>query len=70
MFRVNAAATQVKLVTDALSAAQTSIAALTFPALSVAWPADKAAVSDLTDYVAPVVEAPADSPAAAESGDE
>lgn len=66
----DAAATQVKLVTDALAAAQTSIAALTFPALSVAWPADKAAVSDLTDYVAPVVEAPADSPAVAESGDE
>ena len=57
------AATQVELVTDALAAAQTKIAALTFPALSVAWPTDKAAVSDLTEYVAPVEPTPEDSPA-------
>ena len=54
------AATQVQLVTDALAAAQTAVAALTFPALSVAWPTDKAAVSDLTDYVAPEPEAAAE----------
>lgn len=59
------AATQVQLVTDALAAAQTAVAALTFPALSVAWPTDKAAVSDLTDYVAPEPEAPAEAAGAA-----
>ena len=58
---------KVKEVSDALTAAQVAVAALTYVDLADHWPADKATVSDLTDYVAPVVE---DSPAAADSAPE
>ena len=68
-----AAATQIKIVTDELDAAKTDVAALSFPALGDHWPSDKAAVSNLTDYVEP--EAPADpaleaAPAAEEAAEE
>ena len=44
------AATQVKKVTDALTAAKSAVAALSWTDLDDHWPTDKAAVSDLTDY--------------------
>jgi len=44
------AATQVKKVTDALTAAKSAVAALSWTDLGDHWPTDKAAVSDLTDY--------------------
>ena len=56
---------KVKEVADELAAAQTAVAALSYVDLADHWPADKATVSDLTEYVAPVVE---DSPAVAASG--
>mgnify|MGYP003629206953 FL=1 len=59
---------KVKEVSDALTAAQVAVAALTYVDLADHWPADKATVSDLTDYVAPVVEdSPAVTASAAES---
>ena len=51
------AATQVKKVTDALTAAKSAVAALSWTDLDDHWPTAKAAVSDLTDYVEP--ESPA-----------
>lgn len=67
------AETQIKIVTDELDAAKTAVAALSFPSLGDHWPSDKAAVSNLTDYVEP--EAPADpaleaAPAAEEAAEE
>ena len=53
------AATQVAKVTTALNAAKTAVAALSWPGLDDHWSTDKAAVSDLTDYVEPE-EAPAE----------
>jgi len=53
------AATQVAKVTTALNAAKTAVAALSWTDLADHWPTDKAAVSDLTDYVEPE-EAPAE----------
>ena len=44
------AAAQVKKVTDALTAAKSAVAALSWTDLDDHWPTDKAAVSDLTDY--------------------
>ena len=67
------AKTQIKIVTDELDAAKTAVAALSFPTLDDHWPSNKAAVSNLTDYVEP--EAPADpaleaAPAAEEAAEE
>jgi len=56
------AATQVKKVTDALTAAKSAVAALSWTDLDDHWPTTKAAVSDLTDYVEP--ESSEESPAA------
>ena len=56
------AATQVKKVTDALTAAKSAVAALSWTNLDDHWPTAKAAVSDLTDYTEPE-ESPAESPA-------
>jgi hypothetical protein len=53
------AATQVAKVTTALNAAKTAVAALSWTDLADHWSTDKAAVSDLTDYVEPE-EAPAE----------
>ena len=47
------AATQVKKVTDALTAAKSAVAALSWADLDDHWPTAKAAVSDLTDYTEP-----------------
>ena len=47
------AAAQVKKVTDSLTAAKSAVAALSWTDLADHWPTDKAAVSDLTDYVEP-----------------
>ena len=47
------AANQVKKVTDALTAAKSAVAALSWTNLDDHWPTDKAAVSDLTDYTEP-----------------
>tara|TARA_R100000700_G_C3164105_1_gene139511 strand:+ start:992 stop:1369 length:378 start_codon:yes stop_codon:yes gene_type:complete len=47
------AATQVKKVTDSLTAAKSAVAALSWTDLDDHWPTAKAAVSDLTDYVEP-----------------
>ena len=44
------AATQVKKVTDSLTAAKSAVAALSWTNLDDHWPTAKAAVSDLTDY--------------------
>ena len=44
------AAAQVKKVTDALTAAKSAVAALSWTDLDDHWPTDKAAVSDLPDY--------------------
>ena len=56
------AATQVKKVTDALTAAKSAVAALSWTDLDDHWPTAKAAVSDLTDYTEPESseESPAD----------
>jgi len=56
------AATQVKKVTDSLTAAKSAVAALSWTDLGDHWPTDKAAVSDLTDYTEPESseESPAD----------
>jgi len=56
---------KVKEVADGLAAAQKAVKALSYVDLADHWPAGKATVADLTDYVAPVVE---DSPAVAASG--
>jgi len=53
------AATQVKKVTDSLTAAKSAVAALSWTNLDDHWPTAKAAVSDLTDYVEPE-ESPAE----------
>lgn len=53
------AATQVKKVTDALTAAKSAVAALSWTNLDDHWPTAKAAVSDLTDYTEPE-ESPAE----------
>ena len=55
---------KVKEVADQLAAAKTAVAALSYVDLAEHWPADKATVEDLTEYVAPV-ETPVDSPAVA-----
>ena len=55
------AATQVKKVTDALTAAKSAVAALSWTDLDDHWPSAKAAVSDLTDYTEP--ESSEESPA-------
>ena len=47
------AATQVKKVTDSLTAAKSAVAALSWTNLDDHWPTAKAAVSDLTDYTEP-----------------
>jgi len=47
------AATQIAKVTTALTAAKSAVAALSWTDLGDHWPTDKAAVSDLTDYVEP-----------------
>ena len=59
------AISKVKEVADSLAAAQKVVKALKYVDLADHWPAGKATVSDLTDWVAPVVE---DSPAVAASG--
>lgn len=59
------AATQVKKVTDSLTAAKSAVAALSWTNLDDHWPTAKAAVSDLTDYTEPE-ESPAESPAEGE----
>ena len=51
------AATQVAKVTTALNAAKTAVAALSWTDLADHWSTDKAAVSDLTDYVEPAEDA-------------
>lgn len=48
--------TQVEDVQTLLTEAQSDVAALSWPNLDVAWGTDKAAVSDLTDYVEPAEE--------------
>ena len=48
--------TQVEGVRTLLTETQSAVAALSFPNLDVAWGTDKAAVSDLTDYVEPAEE--------------
>ena len=55
------AATQVKKVTDSLTAAKSAVAALSWTNLDDHWPTAKAAVSDLTDYTEP--ESSEESPA-------
>jgi len=55
---------KVKEVADQLAAAKTAVAALSYVDLADHWPADKATVEDLTEYVEPV-ETPVDSPAVA-----
>ena len=47
------AATQVKKVTDSLTAAKSAVAALSWTNLDDHWPTNKAAVSNLTDYTEP-----------------
>jgi hypothetical protein len=59
------AVNKVKEVSDALAAAKTAVAALSYVDLADHWPAGKATADDLTDWVEPVVE---DSPAVAASG--
>ena len=54
------AATQVKKVTDSLTAAKSAVAALSWTDLDDHWPTAKAAVSDLTDYTEPSEESPAE----------
>jgi hypothetical protein len=50
------AASKVKEASDALAAAKTAVAALTYVDLADHWPAGKANVAALTDWVAPVAE--------------
>ena len=60
------AATQVKKVTDSLTAAKSAVAALSWTNLDDHWPTNKAAVSNLTDYTEPEESPAEESPAEGE----